>query len=310
MACRAVRPRRLSRAGEHDNIAEWLIRETRSTPRSGTTTGTTRCMCSARARPPAITRPMRTDATEAAARALGRLRLSGDPYPDADGLRAARRSDHLPPERLRHFVQNHDHIVNRPLGDRLAARWRPSAGRAALRADAVAEIPMPVPGRGSPAADTLPLFLRLRGRAADAVRKAARPSSAISSTPMARLEFPDPLDEAHLPLAVITDEALGAKRRRRRSPPLPSWQKPGAVSSGRSPPPPIADRSRAQRRRPARALAYEAASSSWRLNLQDSRSTIHAPSEPPGCPLGSMAQPAPGRLALGPVAAAFWSLPA
>lgn len=312
-ACRAVRPDAFLVLENHDNIAEWLIREdTLYTAQwnddwhhalhvlgSGETTG--------------YYAPYATDATAAAARALGQgFVYQGDPYPDADGHPRGTKSDHLPPDAFVSFVQNHDHIGNRPLGDRLAGTIAPER-LAVLRFVLMLspEIPMLFQGEEALLPTPFPFFCDFAGELADAVRKGRKAEFGDFFTAHGEAEFPDPLEESTFRSAVITDEALAGEEAR------------AALAA-------FAKLAETRRRLvwPITATAYRGSSversgdallARWRyeggdlvmaLNLQDSRSTINAPSEPPDARVGSMAQPAPGRLALGPVAAAFWSLPA
>jgi 1,4-alpha-glucan branching enzyme len=308
-----VRPDAFLVLENHDNIAEWLIREdTLYTAQwnddwhhalhvlgSGETTG--------------YYAPYATDATEAAARALGQgFVYQGDPYPDADGHKRGTKSDHLPPDAFVSFVQNHDHIGNRPLGDRLAgtvAAERLAVLRFVLMLSP--EIPLLFQGEEALLPTPFPFFCDFEGDLADTVRKGRKAEFGDFFKAHGEAEFPDPLDEATFRSAVLTEEASAseaaqealaaftalAESRRRLVWPITATAYRGS-----------------QVERSGDALLarwrYEGGELVLALNLQDSRSTIHAPSEPPDARVGSMAQPAPGRLALGPVAAAFWSLPA
>ncbi|MBS9476991.1 malto-oligosyltrehalose trehalohydrolase [Ancylobacter radicis] len=312
-ACRAVRPDAFLVLENHDNIAEWLTRDDRLYTAqwnddwhhalhvlgSGETTG--------------YYAPYATDATEAAARALGQgFVYQGDPYPYADGPPRGTPSDHLPPDAFVSFVQNHDHIGNRPLGDRLAgtlAAERLAVLRFVLMLSP--EIPLLFQGEEALLPTPFPFFCDFEGELADAVRNGRKAEFGDFFSAHGEAEFPDPLAESTFRSAIITDAALAsedaqealaafaelAETRRRLVWPIAGTRYEGS-----------------QVKRSGDALLahwrYEAGELVLALNLQDSRSTIHAPSETPDARVGSMAQPAPGRLALGPVAAAFWSLPA
>lgn len=58
--------------------------------------------------------------------------FQGEPSAHRDGLRRGAPSAHLPPTAFVSFLQNHDHVGNRALGERLDALAPPAAVRAAL----------------------------------------------------------------------------------------------------------------------------------------------------------------------------------
>jgi malto-oligosyltrehalose trehalohydrolase len=66
------------------------------------------------------------------ARTLGEgFAYQGEPSPHRDGKRRGEKSGHLPPTAFVSFLQNHDQIGNRPLGERISAIAPPEAVRAA-----------------------------------------------------------------------------------------------------------------------------------------------------------------------------------
>lgn len=102
---------------------------------------------------------------------------------------------HLPPTAFVNFLQNHDQIGNRALGDRLAACAEPAAIEAALAITLLAPMPpLLFMGEEWGAASPFPFFCDFGGELADAVRAGRRRefSAAYAAHGDA---VPDPLDE-------------------------------------------------------------------------------------------------------------------
>ena len=159
----------------------------------------------------------------------GDWRSSAAPWPRASPFRASRRpiaaqargepSAHLPPTAFVTFLQNHDQIGNRALGDRIAALRPPEAVRAVAAIYLLLpQVPMLFMGEEWGDGAALPLLLRLRPRARRAVREGRREefaASPSSSDPATRERIPDPTAAGTLELPA----ALG----RARHEPMPSW---------------------------------------------------------------------------------------
>ena len=101
------------------------------------------------------------------------------------------------------FLQNHDQIGNRPLGDRLAAHASEAALTAALAVTLLAPMP-PLLFMGEEWGSTqpFPFFCDFQGALADAVRKGRREEFKAAYAEFARA-IPDPLEEATFRMAVL-----------------------------------------------------------------------------------------------------------
>ena len=110
------------------------------------------------------------------------------------GSRAASRAAHLPPTAFVNFLQNHDQIGNRALGDRLeSARRSPQAIEAALAVMLLAPMmPMLFMGEEWGSKAPFPFFCDFEGDLADAVRKGRREEFAWAYAKYGD-EMPDPL---------------------------------------------------------------------------------------------------------------------
>ena len=81
------------------------------------------------------------------------------------GKRRGEPSGKLPPTTFINFLQNHDQIGNRPLGDRLESIANPAAIEAALAITLIAPMtPMLFMGEEWGSKVALPVLLRLQGR--------------------------------------------------------------------------------------------------------------------------------------------------
>jgi len=133
----------------------------------------------------------------AIARALGSgFVYQGEPSPHRDGRRRGEPSSQLPPTAFVNFLQNHDQIGNRALGDRL--EW--SADRAALEAALAITLLAPMPpmlfmGDEFGARTPFPFFCDFDGALADAIRAGRRREFAQAYESFGE-DVPDPLSAA------------------------------------------------------------------------------------------------------------------
>ena len=139
---------------------------------------------------------------EASAHRGGRLR--GEP------------SGTLAPTAFVNFLQNHDQIGNRALGDRLEGMADPRAIEAALAITLLAPmIPMLFMGEEWGSTRPFPFFCDFRGDLADAVREGRHREFAGAYAKYGD-EVPDPLEQSTFQSAVLdwdkADEAAGSKR--------------------------------------------------------------------------------------------------
>ena len=144
------------------------------------------------------------------ARALGSgLVYQGEPSEHRGGKPRGEPSGKLSPLAFVNFVQNHDQIGNRALGDRLAGSVEPQALEAALAITLLAPfVPMLFMGEEWGATNPFPFFCDFRGGLADAVRAGRRKEFADAYARYGD-EIPDPIDESTLRKARI-DWDIGA----------------------------------------------------------------------------------------------------
>lgn len=140
----------------------------------------------------------------------------GEPSAHRDGQLRGEPSGKLPPSAFVNFLQNHDQIGNRALGDRLEAIAKPEAIEAALAITLLAPmVPMLFMGDEWGSAAPFPFFCDFKGELADAVRKGRRKEFASAYEKYGD-EIPDPLDESTFRSAVLDwdtrDGARGQKR--------------------------------------------------------------------------------------------------
>ena len=131
----------------------------------------------------------------------------------------ARRAEWRPsPTAFINFLQNHDQIGNRALGDRLESMADPRAIEAALAITLLAPmVPMLFMGEEWGSKAPFPFFCDFQGELADAVRNGRRNEFADAYAKY-RNEIPDPLDVSTVQAAMLDWEARdrepGRKRRR------------------------------------------------------------------------------------------------
>jgi maltooligosyltrehalose trehalohydrolase len=112
-------------------------------------------------------------------------------------------SGQLPPTTFVNFLQNHDQIGNRPLGDRLESLAKPRQIEAALTVTLLAPmIPMLFMGEEWGSQVPFPFFCDFKGDLANAIRKGRRKEYDWAYEKYGD-EVPDPLDPATLQSAVL-----------------------------------------------------------------------------------------------------------
>ena len=178
------------------------------------------------------------------ARCLGQgFAYQGEPSVHRDGLERGEPSTHLPPTAFVQFLQNHDQIGNRALGERLDALAPPAAMAAARALLLLApQIPMLFMGEEWACRTPFLYFTDFTGALAEAVRDGRRREFArfaAFARPEAQAAIPDPNDPATFAAsrpdpggaghaeALARTTALLALRRAEITPRLP-----GAVSLG------------------------------------------------------------------------------
>jgi maltooligosyltrehalose trehalohydrolase len=122
----------------------------------------------------------------------------------------------LSPLAFVNFLQNHDQIGNRPLGDRLATR----VGEAALTAALAVTLLAPMPpllfiGEEWGSTHPFPFFCDFQGPLADAVRKGRREEFKTAYAELGD-EVPDPLADATFRAAVLDWDARATPSGRKR----------------------------------------------------------------------------------------------
>ncbi|QPF83440.1 malto-oligosyltrehalose trehalohydrolase [Bradyrhizobium genosp. L] len=114
----------------------------------------------------------------------------------------------LSPTCFINFLQNHDQIGNRPLGDRLVSIAKPEAVAAALAVTLIAPTtPMLFMGEEWGATQPFPFFCDFKGDLANAVRKGRREEFAWAYAKYGD-DVPDPLAETTMQSAVLDWTAL------------------------------------------------------------------------------------------------------
>ncbi len=151
------------------------------------------------------------------ARALGSgFSYQGEASVHRGGQSRGEPSGKLAPAAFVNFLQNHDQIGNRPLGDRLESQARADAIEAALAVTLLAPtIPMLFMGEEWGSTVPFPFFCDFQGDLADAVREGRRREYAWAYAKYGD-EVPDPLDRSTFQSAVLDwdsrNQAAGKKR--------------------------------------------------------------------------------------------------
>jgi len=140
----------------------------------------------------------------------------GEPSRHRQGRPRGEPSGQLPPTAFVSFLQNHDQVGNRPLGDRLTALASAAALEAALAVTLIAPMP-PLMFMGEEWGSTqpFPFFCDFSGDLAEAVRRGRKREFAEA---YARLgdDWPDPLAEETFRAAVLDWSAREREPQRRR----------------------------------------------------------------------------------------------
>jgi maltooligosyltrehalose trehalohydrolase len=142
------------------------------------------------------------------ARALGSgFVYQGEPSAHRDGLKRGEPSGALSPTAFVNFLQNHDQIGNRALGDRLESNADPRAVEAALAITLLAPmVPMLFMGEEWGSQRPFPFFCDFHGDLAEAVRQGRRREFAGAYAKHGD-EIPDPLQASTMQSAVIDWDA-------------------------------------------------------------------------------------------------------
>ena len=131
----------------------------------------------------------------------------GEASEHRDGAKRGEPSGGLAPTAFVNFLQNHDQIGNRALGDRLESIAKPEAVEAALAITLLAPmIPMLFMGEEWGSKAPFPFFCDFKGDLAEAVRKGRRREFAGAYEKYGD-EVPDPLEKTTLQSAVLDWDA-------------------------------------------------------------------------------------------------------
>ena len=138
------------------------------------------------------------------ARAMGSgFVYQGEPSAHRDGQPRGEPSGALAPTAFINFLQNHDQIGNRALGDRLESIAEPKAVEAALAITLLAPmVPMLFMGEEWGSKAPFPFFCHFHGELADAVRNGRRKEFAGAYEKYGD-DVPDPLDHSTVRSAVL-----------------------------------------------------------------------------------------------------------
>jgi malto-oligosyltrehalose trehalohydrolase len=138
------------------------------------------------------------------ARTLGSgFSYQGEPSRHRKGAPRGAPSRHLPPTAFVDFLQNHDQIGNRPLGDRLTALGEAAALDAALAVTLIAPMPpLLFMGEEWGAREPFPFFCDFSGDLAEAVRKGRKGEFAEAYAKLGGA-WPDPLSPDTFQSAVL-----------------------------------------------------------------------------------------------------------
>jgi len=136
----------------------------------------------------------------------------GEPSPHRDHARRGEPSGDLPPTAFVSFLQNHDQIGNRAMGERLTRLADPRAVRAMMTVLLLApQPPMLFMGEEWGSRQPFPFFCDFQGDLADAVREGRRREFEhfpAFRDPAARARIPDPLAEDTFRMAKLDWDAL------------------------------------------------------------------------------------------------------
>jgi len=152
-----------------------------------------------------------SDADKHIARTLGEgFAYQGEPSPHREGRNRGQPSTGLHRAAFVNFLQNHDQIGNRPLGERLSVLVTPEKIEAAMAVLLLQPSPpMLFMGEEWGAAEPFPFFCDFKGELADAVRNGRKREFADAYAKHGG-EIPDPLLKSTRDLAVLDWEALNS----------------------------------------------------------------------------------------------------
>src|SRR5882757_6419055 len=140
----------------------------------------------------------------------------GEPSAHRDGKPRGEPSAGLPPTAFVDFLQNHDQIGNRALGDRLESQVGVPAMEAALAVMLLApQPPLMFMGEEWGSLRPFPFFCDFKGALADAVREGRREEFKSAYQKLGD-DIPDPLDERTFRSATLDWEECGRAAGRRR----------------------------------------------------------------------------------------------
>jgi maltooligosyltrehalose trehalohydrolase len=140
----------------------------------------------------------------------------GETSAHRDGRRRGEASGALPPTAFVDFLQNHDQIGNRPLGDRLTVQADEAALAAALAITLLAPmVPLLFMGEEWGSTRPFPFFCDFHGELAQAVRKGRRAEFKSASAALGD-DIPDPLAEDTFRSAILDWEARATPAGQRR----------------------------------------------------------------------------------------------
>ncbi|WP_368744511.1 malto-oligosyltrehalose trehalohydrolase [Desertibaculum subflavum] len=142
----------------------------------------------------------------------------GEPSPHRGGAARGEPSAGLPPTAFVAFLQNHDQVGNRAMGERISALADAPALRAAMSVVLLSpQIPMLFMGEEWHAPQPFPFFCDFGSELADAVREGRRREFARFpefADPVAQARIPDPLLEATFAAAKLDWSVLGREPHR------------------------------------------------------------------------------------------------
>jgi malto-oligosyltrehalose trehalohydrolase len=140
----------------------------------------------------------------------------GEPSRHRDGRPRGEPSETLPPAAFVNFLQNHDQIGNRPLGDRLTVLAPAAAVEAALAVMLIAPMPPLIfMGEEWGATEPFPFFCNFAGDLAEAVRRGRKAEFKEAYAKLGSA-WPDPLALETFRSAVLDWSALEREPHRRR----------------------------------------------------------------------------------------------
>ncbi len=140
----------------------------------------------------------------------------GEPSEHRGGRRRGEPTSSISPLAFVNFLQNHDQIGNRPLGDRLAAHAEAAALETALAVTLLAPMaPLLFMGEEWGSTQAFPFFCDFKGALAEAVRKGRR-AEFRSAYALFAGQIPDPLSEETFSSAKLDWDARFSERGSKR----------------------------------------------------------------------------------------------